>query len=162
MKALVSFLCSLLALVGLTGCDPFVFDKIKPGITTDVEVRQLLGEPGMEWRNEDGSVTWEYSGQPSGTQCHMITIGPDRIVRSVEQVLNEKHFARIKAGMTLDEVRRVQGKHANTQFFALSQERVYNWNVDGGPTITDPVYFTVHFDTAGHVTRTSLNVQYRR
>lgn len=161
MKRMLSALFGLFGLIGLSGCDPFVFDKIKPGITTDVEVRHLLGEPGMVWRNEDGSLTWEYSGQPAGTQCHMITLGPDRIVRSVEQVLNEKHFDRIKAGMTLDEVRRVLGKHANTQFFALSQDRVYNWNVDGGPSITDPVFFTVHTDTDGRVTRTSLNVQYR-
>jgi outer membrane protein assembly factor BamE (lipoprotein component of BamABCDE complex) len=162
MKSLVSLLCGLLAVIGLGGCKPYGLAQIQPGVTTDAEVRQWLGEPGMEWRNEDGSVTLEYSGQPAGTQCHMITVGPDRIVRSVEQVLNERNFARIKAGMVREEVQRIIGRPANTQFFALSQERVYNWNVDGGPTITDPVFFTVHFDTSGHVTRTSMNVQYRR
>jgi len=162
MKYLLSLLCSVLAVFGIAGCKPFAIESIKPGVTTAMEVRDLLGPPAMEWRNDDGSLTWEYSGQPEGTRCHMITIGPDQVVRSVEQVLNEKNFARIQAGMSGDEVRRILGKPASTQFFSLSQERVWNWRIEGGPTITDPYFFTVHFDTDGQVLRTGRNVEYRR
>jgi len=162
MKYLLSLLCSVLAVSGIAGCKPFAIESIKPGATTAMEVRDLLGPPAMEWRNDDGSRTWEYSGQPEGTRCHMITIGPDQVVRAVEQVLNEKNFARIQAGMSADEVRRILGKPASSQFFSLSQERVWNWRIDGGPTITDPYFFTVHFDTDGQVLRTGRNVEYRR
>lgn len=162
MKRIFAYLFGLLGLLGLGGCNPFAIETIKPGITTASEVRERLGEPGMEWRNDDGSVTWEYSGQPQGIHCHMITVGPDRIVRAVDQVLNERGFARIQAGMDGDAVRRVLGKPASTQFFALSQERVWNWNVEPAPGTSDPLFFTVHFDTAGKVVRSSRNVQYRQ
>lgn len=162
MKRLLSLLCGLLAAIGLVACKPFGLAQIQVGVTTENEVRQWLGEPGMVWRNEDGTTTLEYSGQPAGTQCHMITIGTDRIVRSVEQVLTERNLARIRPGMVREEVQRIIGRPANTQFYQLSQERVYNWNVEPHPGTADPVFFTVHFDQDGRVLRTSTNVQYRR
>ncbi len=162
MNKLLSLLCGLLAAIGLNACKPYGLAQIQVGSTTESEVRQWLGEPGMVWRNDDGSTTLEYSAQPAGTQCHMITIGTDRIVRAVEQVLTERNLARIQPGMLREEVQRIIGRPANTQFYELSQDRVYNWNIDGGPTITDPVFFTVHFGSGDRVVRTSINVQYRR
>jgi hypothetical protein len=45
----------------LPACDLVVLPEIKPGITTGVEVRAKMGNPGFEFRNEDGTVTWEYT-----------------------------------------------------------------------------------------------------
>lgn len=85
----------------------------------------------MEWRNEDGSTTWEYSRQPEGVECFMITVGGDGILRGIEQVLNEEIFARVENGMNGDQA--------------------------GG----EPAYFTVSFNNDGRVTGTGRYTRYR-
>ena len=57
----------------LPACDAVNLQEIKPGITTASEVKTRMGEPGFQHWNNDGTATWEYSRQPSGTQCYMIT-----------------------------------------------------------------------------------------
>ena len=113
MKRLIALVCSLLATIGLPACDYFALRDLEPGVSTAADVRDRLGRPGMEWQNDDGSVTWEYSRQPEGTQCYMVTIGPDGVLRSIDQVLNESGFSRIERGMTGNEVRRILGRPAS-------------------------------------------------
>lgn len=161
MQRLFALLCSLFAAIGLPGCDYFNLQELKPGVTTALEVRDRMGPPEMEWPNDDGSVTWEYSRQPEGRQCYMITIGTDNILRSVDEVLNEAGFARVKRGMTGDEVRRVLGKPASRQFFNLSQEHVWSWRIAGDGTLSDPQFFTAHFSTEGRLMKTGRHVEYR-
>lgn len=163
MKRLLAWLCAVLSAIGITACDYFNLRELKPGESTAAEVRERFGPPQMEWRNDDGSVTWEFTRQPEGTECFMITIGPDEILRSVEQVLNEQNFARVVNGMSGDEVRRVLGKPARSQFFRLKRETVWEWKISNGPDGTsDPVFFTVSFNTDGRVTGTGRYTQYRR
>jgi outer membrane protein assembly factor BamE (lipoprotein component of BamABCDE complex) len=154
MKKLLSVLCAWIAALGLPGCDYLNVRELKPGVSIAAEVRERFGPPQMEWLNTDGSVTWEYSRQPEGAECYMITVGPDNILRGIDQVLNEAQFARVKAGMSGDEVRRLLGRPASTQFFELKQETVWDWLVERGSTTGDPTYFTVSFDTAGRVVGT--------
>ncbi|NMG75640.1 hypothetical protein [Aromatoleum diolicum] len=161
MKRLFALLCNLLAALGLNACDYFNLQELKPGVSTAMEVRERFGPPAVEWHNEDGSVTWEYSRQPQGSECYMMTIGPDNVLRAVEQVLNEKNFARIQAGMNGDEVRRVLGAPGSRERFELSRETVWNWRIASQPTGGDPVFFSVHFNDDGRVVRTSRNVEYR-
>lgn len=161
MKRLLLLLCSVLAAIGLPACDYFNLQELKPGVSTAMDVRDRFGPPGMEWKNDDGSVTWEYSRQPEGTKCYMITIGPDNVLRSVDQVLNETGFARIQRGMTGDEVRRVLGKPASRQYFELSKETVWNWRIEPPPPSSDATFFTVHFNSDGRVAKTSRNTEYR-
>ena len=160
-KRFLSLLCGFASLLGLNACDHFDLQALKPGISTAVEVRDRLGTPDMEWRNTDGSVVWEFSRQPEGTQCFMITIGPDDILRTVDQVLTDSHFSLIRPGMRTDEVRRILGKPASKQTFDLSKETVWQWRIASEPPITERLYFTVSFDTEGRVLRTGRNVEYR-
>ncbi len=161
MKRLFSLLCGLASLLGLTGCDYFNLQALKPGVSTAFEVRERLGRPDMEWRNADGSVVWEFSRQPEGTNCYMLTIGPDNMLRSVEQVLTEHNFSRIKPGMNGEEVRRILGRPAGKQYFRLSRENVWQWHISADPPVTGRLYFTVHFDEAGRVLRSGRNVEYQ-
>ena len=101
----------------LPGCDSFVLQDIKPGVTTAVEVRAKMGNPGFEFRNDDGGVTWEYTRQPSGVHCYMITFGTDQIVQKVDQVLNDASFAKVQPGMTRDQTRRLLGQPARVETF---------------------------------------------
>ena len=81
----------------LPACDAVNLQEIKPGLTTAAEVRARMGEPGFQHWNNDGTATWEYSRQPSGVQCYMITFGSDQIVKTMEQVLNDTNYAKVRA-----------------------------------------------------------------
>lgn len=159
MRTLVSLFLSALAAIGLGACDGIAVHELKPGVSTGDEVRARLGRPGIEWRNEDGSVTWEYSGQPQGTECYMATIGPDNILKSLENVLTPQNYARVQAGWSKDQVRRLLGKPRSVQVFRGSQEEVWDWRLP--PEFSTDVFFNVHFNPAGAVTRTSRSIDSR-
>lgn len=163
MKRLLALLCSFFAALGLSGCDYVNVSELQPGVSTELDVRQRFGPPQEVWKNSDGSVTWEYSRQPEGAECYMITIGPDKVLRAVEQVLNEAGYARVQRGMTGDEVRRLLGRPASSQFFSLKRETVWEWLIGrgGSPTESDPTYFTVTFNDEGRVVGTGRYTKYR-
>lgn len=142
----------------LPACDVFNLQEIKPGITTAAEVRSRMGNPGFEFSNDDGSVTWEYSRQPNGSKCYMITIGRDQIVQKLEQVLTEANLANIRDGMSRDEVRRRLGAPGSQVVFDNLGEDIWEWRIEGMP-VMDETYFMVHFDLAsGGVKKTSRRV----
>lgn len=130
----------------LPACDIIVLPEIKPGITTGVEVRAKMGNPGFEFRNEDGTVTWEYTRQPAGVHCYMITLGADQVVQKLEQVLNDSNYAKAREGMTRDQIRRLLGKPANKMVFDNLREEVWEWKIEGVPP-NQPTFFNVYFDT---------------
>ncbi|THF60789.1 outer membrane protein assembly factor BamE [Pseudothauera nasutitermitis] len=158
MSRLLSLWCALLTALGLPACDAYNLRALQPGVSTAAEVRERLGPPQVEWPNADGSVTWEYSRQPEGVECYMITLGTDGILRGVEQVLNEAGFARVQPGMSGDEVLRLLGRPATRQFFELKGEAMWSWLIERSTVVTDRTYFTVSFDRAGQVTGTGRNV----
>ena len=159
MRSLLFRLCALLALLGLFACDGEALRRLKPGISTESELRSLMGEPGREWRNEDGSRTLEFSRQPEGTACYMATVGPDGILRSLDQVLTPENFARVQPGMDKDALRRLLGKPRAMHRFAVSPEEIWEWKV--GTQITRDPYFNVHFGPDDRVTETSTSVDMR-
>ena len=105
-----------------------------------------MGNPALEFTNDDGTVTWEYTRQPAGVHCYMITLGPDQVVRKLEQVLNESSYAKAREGMTRDQVRRLLGKPANKMVFDNLREEVWEWKIEGVPP-NQPTFFNVYFDT---------------
>ncbi len=161
MQTFKKVLIGILALIALQGCDQLAMRELKPGISTVTDVRDWFGAPGQEWRNDDGSTVLEYSRQPAGTECFMITIGPDGILRSIDQVLVEANFARIRNGMSSDEVRRILGKPASRKTFDLRPETVWAWRIGQDNALSDPTFFTVTFDNAGRVTGTGRHTEGR-
>ena len=135
-----------IASVLLPACDSVVMQEIKPGISTAAEVRARLGEPGNEFTNPDGSVTWEYTRQPQGVDCYMITLGRDQIVLSMDQVLNDANYAQIREGMTPPEVLRQLGTPASKVIYNNLQEEVWEWRIRGTPN-SEETYFNAHFNT---------------
>lgn len=143
----------------LPACDAVNLKEIRPGVTTAAEVRARMGVPSAEYPNDDGSTTWEYNRQPNGIECHMITVGPDQVVRKVEQVLTEANFARVREGMGKEEIRRLLGRPGSVNTFARLQEEVWDWQV-AGTMPNEEAHFHVHFDTgSGLVKKTSRRVE---
>ena len=154
---------ALAAIAGaiLPACDIVVLPEIKPGITTGVEVRAKMGNPGFEFRNNDGTVTWEYTRQPAGVHCYMITLSADQVVQKLEQVLNDSNYARAREGMSRDQVRRLLGKPANKMVFDNLHEEVWEWHIEGMPH-NELTYFNVYFDTgSGLVKKAGKRVEIR-
>lgn len=138
----------------LPACDAVNLPEIKPGITTQADVRARMGEPGHIHQNDDGTVTWEYARQPNGVHTYMISFGADQVVSRMEQVLTEGNYARIRAGMTQGEVRRILGAPGRKQVFDNLREEIWEWRIEGMPPMEE-TYFMVHFDIADGVVKTT-------
>src|SRR5712691_7185875 len=105
-KAALSFLL-LAPAASLAGCANF--SAVSSGMPAQ-QVEAKLGAPETVRKNADGSEVWEYPGGPLGRQTYMVTLGSDRAVREVHQVLNDEYFSRVHPGMSRDDVRRLLGK----------------------------------------------------
>src|SRR5438034_8130965 len=115
----------LLALAAcLAGCANFT--AVTSGMPAQ-QVQAKLGAPETVRKNADGSEVWEYPEGPFGRQTYMVTVGADRTVREVHQVLNDEYFSRVRAGMSRDEVRRLLGRPRDTVVSDSSDEEVWSW-----------------------------------
>lgn len=147
------------ALLG-AGCTHLGAGGIAPGLATEAEVRAKLGAPGMSWAEPDGGKLLEYSGQPNGTFCHMIAIGPDGRVREVRQAFTEATFRRIVPGLNRDQVRRLLGRPEDTLRFHLKpDEEVWTWRIED--TTEKYEYFNAYFGRDGRLLRSEHMVVYK-
>lgn len=147
----------LIAAALLGGCAAFAPPK---PFTTEAEALAARGEPSRRWKNEDGTTTLEYATQPYGHTCLMVQVNAGGIVLRQWDALDDDNLARVKKGMTRDEVARLLGEHRSEQFFKLSGEEVWDWNIhNDGPGIA--TLFNVHF-IDGKVVRTSQTYVFPR
>lgn len=147
------------ALLG-AGCTHLGVSGLAPGAATEADVRAKLGAPGMSWAEPDGGKLLEYSGQPNGTFCHMILIGPDGKVREIRQAFTEANFRRVVPGLTQDEVRRLLGRPEETVRFHLKpDEEVWTWRIDESTEKIE--HFNAYFGRDGRLLRTDRTVVYK-
>jgi hypothetical protein len=102
------------------------FSAINPGASAQ-QVETLVGAPANVWKNTDGSEVWEYPLGPLGVETYMVTLGSDRAVREVRQVLSEEYISRLHVGMSRDEVRRLVGRPRDIGFSGLNDEEIWSW-----------------------------------
>lgn len=165
----------LAACIALTGCDQQQSDqavqKLKdffnavkpdalllkgmtPGVTTEAQIRAQMGKPETERTFTDGSKRFEYPRGPQGLNTYMVDIDRDGRLQAITQVLSAANFAKIRQGMTEDEVRRLLGKPGEIAVFPLKPETVWSWKWrEGG--VTEEGIFNVHFDAQQKVYTTS-------
>ena len=141
-------------LLALFGCDVRMLD-LKPGVSTAAEVKRAMGEPTFEWKQSDGTVTWEYPRGPSGSVTYMVDMRADGVLKEIRQVLKEEYFAKIRPGLSQDEVRRIIGKPADTMTFPLKKEEVWSWKFEQGSG--EKWQFHVHYDLGGKVVTATRN-----
>ncbi|KON81502.1 outer membrane protein assembly factor BamE [Azoarcus sp. PA01] len=154
---MASRILALLALLILSGCAAFTPPR---PLTTEAEALAVHGEPTRRWDNGDGTTTLEYSTQPYGHRALMVTVDASGVVIDQYDALSDENLARVKPGMTQDEVSRLLGTHRSVQVFKLSGEEVWDWNVyNDGPGVA--TLFNVHF-IDGKVVRTSRTYVYPR
>ena len=150
-KASFSLLLSALA-ASLAACANL--GPITSGMPAQ-QVQAKLGAPETVRKNSDGSEVWEYPGGPLGRQTYMVTLGSDRAVREVQQVLNDEYFSRVSAGMSRDEVRRLLGKPGEIMVFGARDEEVWSWRYQQ----QNPMFFNVLFDRTAGTVRTTQRIE---
>lgn len=131
--------------VFLAACDPKAISELEEGVSTEADVRARFGPPEVVWEGDDGAVIYEYNRQPEGYQNYHITIGPDGTMRALRQVLNERTFAQIRPGMSMEEVRKTLGRPMKVVEYPLKGETHYDWRWRNGPNESDSQVFTVVF-----------------
>ncbi len=147
-------LMSLVAwLIMTTGCDWIAQKSLQPGVSTEADVRKLMGQPELVWEENNGERVLEYPRSPMGTETYMVTIGSDGKYRSMVNVLVREQFVKVKAGMSRDDVRRLLGRPTDIVYFQLKEQEVWSYKHMG--EMSDKDNFHVHFDGSGRVVNTS-------
>src|SRR5512134_773353 len=141
-------------LLALLGCDARM-SELKPGVSTATEVKSIMGQPSFEWKEPDGSFTWEFPRGPSGSVTYMVDLRPDGVLKEIRQVLTEGYFAKIRPGLSKDEVRKLIGRPAETMTFPLKKEEFGSWKFEQGSGKKWPVH--IHFDLDGRVVTATRN-----
>ena len=152
MRVLILWLLSAAAL--LVACDAKRIEKLEEGVATEADVRQQFGDPVTITEKADGSKIMEYPRQPEGSTNYLITIGADGKMSALRQLLSPANFAKVQPGLAKDEVRKLLGKPAKTQRFALKpDEEIWDWRfIESGV----PKVFSVTFGGDARVMSTAV------
>lgn len=150
---------SVVILLG-TGCDnqgrPLEepgLDKLAKGISSESDVRMIMGQPEVVWEEENRTRTLQYPKGPEGARTWNFVIDQYGKLQDYQQVLTEANFARIAPGMDKPEVRRILGKPKSIVQFKHLNEEVWDWKYLSG---TGTRLFNVHFNLqSGKVMKTS-------
>ena len=142
----------ILCLTTLMACDSQKISELEEGVSTEADVRKRFGEPTAVYTESNGDVTFEYPRQPAGHVNYMISIGPDGKMSALRQVLKLANFKRVTPGLDRSQVRRLLGRPAKAQSFALKEEEVWDWRYRAGPQVR---LFSVTFDKDGKVVGTA-------
>ena len=134
--------------------DALLLKDMTPGVTTEAQIVAQWGKPETTRTFTDGSKRFEYPRGPQGLNTYMVDIDRDGKLQAITQVLTAANFAKIRLGMTEDEVRRLLGKPGEIAVFPLKPETVWSWKWrEGG--VTEEGIFNVHFDQNKRVYTTS-------
>ena len=148
---------SLIAAVLLGACASYSGAGLAPGEARLEQVEALMGPPALRWQDADGSIQLAYPRGPFGPDTYMGKLGSDGRLRSIENVLDERIFARLRAGMSKDEVLRLIGPpdHSRSVYFKARDELAWEWRFR--EIYGNPARFVVLFDaSAGRVRGTMI------
>ena len=153
----------MICLLSMVGCDQqgrpiqeFGLEKLAKGVSSESDVRMAMGQPETVWEEDGGERTLEYPKGPMGARTWIFEIDKDGKLRDYRQALTEATFAKIKPGMSQDNVRRLLGKPRTVVQFKRKNEEVWDWRYLENGTTTR--LFNVHFDiNSGVVTQTSAS-----
>jgi outer membrane protein assembly factor BamE (lipoprotein component of BamABCDE complex) len=134
--------------------DNLLLKNLTPGVTTEAQIRDQMGEPETERTFTDGSKRLEYPRGPAGTNTYMVDLDSNGRFVAVTQVLTAENIAKVRPGMSQDEVRRLLGKPTTIAEYPLKKERVWSWHwLEDG--VNRDAMFNAHFGPSGLVVTTS-------
>jgi hypothetical protein len=147
----------LLSSILLAACASYSGTGLKPGEARLGDVQALMGTPAMRWQDADGSVQLAYPRGPFGYHTFMVKLEPDGHLRSITNVLDDRGFAQIHAGLTKEQVLRVLGPpdYSLTVYFKARDELVWDWRFCSN--LGAPSRFQVLFDNTSGKVRSAIS-----
>jgi len=79
----------------LAGCASFDGRGLVPGKSSEAEVEKLMGKPAERVAQPNGERRLYYSRLPLGRKMFVATIGPDGLLRGIEQRLTYEHIRKV-------------------------------------------------------------------
>jgi len=116
-----------LAVVLLVGCAAYDGSGLTPGKSTAADVESLMGQADEKQAAAGGSSVWFYT-RPSGGNTYAVRLGPDGIVRGVDDRLTEEYIATLEAGVSRrEDVRALLGPPYFVSHFERQQREVWEY-----------------------------------
>jgi hypothetical protein len=104
-----------------------------PGRSTAADVQAQMGAPVERHPAAGGGTTWWYPHAPVGWYSYAVEIGPDNVVRRVEQRLTVENVEKVRHGSsTKKEVRELFGPPFFVSYQPLQQRDVWQYQVRDG------------------------------
>lgn len=97
MKA--AFLAVTVALTA-GACASFDGGGLVPGSSTTAQVEASMGAPSERLARPDGGSVLYYSRNPVGRHAYAVTVGPDGVLRRIEQRLTRANMDKLVPGAT--------------------------------------------------------------
>jgi hypothetical protein len=142
----------------LGACAAYSGYGLKPGEDRLEDVLRVMGQPAMRWQNADGSAQLAYPRGPMGFHTYMAYVGSDGKLRQIENVMDQKTFARIQAGMTKEQVLHILGPSfpSWTVYFKARDELVWEWRYCDA--WNEAARFDVLFDNSKATVRSTMSL----
>jgi hypothetical protein len=123
-----AFLPAILGAALLGGCAAFDGRGLEPGKARVADVEAAMGTPVERAAGPDGSSRLYFTRLPSGRANFVATIGPDGLLRGIEQQLTYDNIKRIAPNVTTSkEVRDLLGPPARIVRMARQQRDVWEY-----------------------------------
>jgi hypothetical protein len=133
--------------------------RLKPGVSTEQEVRGIFGTPAAMRDLGGGTRGLVYPLGPEGLHTLLLKIGPDGRYAGYDNLLTRANFETIRPGLSEAEVLQRLGPPGSTQSYALKRQRALEWRfLDGN----DARMFVVMLDSSGTVVSTAIEEDPRR
>lgn len=117
----------LLAALLVAACASYSGYGLKPGASSEDDVRRAMGAPAMTFDNADGSRELIYPRGPMGNETYIAHVARGGTLQSIDQVLNDGTFDDLPMGISEEEVLRRLGPPRETMAFALSHTHAWDW-----------------------------------
>ena len=130
----------------LSACASYDGSTLVPGKSSAADVEALMGPPDEKLAATGGSSAWFYT-RPSGGVTYAVGLGPDGIVRGVDQRLTEENIAKLEIGVSTQQtVRALFGPPFDTTYFDRLQREVWSYKYR---IVAERMVFWVRFSDDG-------------
>jgi hypothetical protein len=107
----------------LSGCASYSGSNLVAGKSTGAEVQASMGTPAEKLTLPRGDSVWYY---PRGPNTFAVTLGPDDVMRSIDQRLTQANVAKLVQGSsTAKDVRELLGPPSTVRQFPRIERYVW-------------------------------------
>ena len=98
MKKFLLAVGAALAALALGGCASYDGRGLVPGSSTGPQVEALMGKPALRLPAADGGSVLYFPRSPLGRHTFAVTLGPDGVMRAIDQRLTHANIDKLRAG----------------------------------------------------------------